>query len=96
MSNYLGDVGHHYSSVLDPGVRAGAVSRQQQFETTYGAASSLVIILAWVYYAAQILFFAVQVTQVCQKIRLQIVPLECRALTDETRAEDEAQSELIR
>jgi membrane protein len=34
------------------------------FGSAYGAAASLAIILAWVYYAAQILFFGAEVTQV--------------------------------
>jgi membrane protein len=34
------------------------------FASTYGAAGSLVIFLAWVYYSAQILFFGAELTQV--------------------------------
>ena len=34
------------------------------FGSAYGAAGSLVVILAWVYYAAQILFFGAEFTQV--------------------------------
>src|SRR5438876_514812 len=34
------------------------------FGSAYGAAASLAIILAWVYYAAQILFFGAELTQV--------------------------------
>ncbi|MBH8561868.1 YihY/virulence factor BrkB family protein [Nostoc sp. CENA67] len=34
------------------------------FSSAYGAAGSLVVILAWVYYAAQILFFGAEFTQV--------------------------------
>lgn len=34
------------------------------FASAYGAAGSLVVILAWVYYAAQILFFGAEFTQV--------------------------------
>jgi membrane protein len=34
------------------------------FGSTYGAAGSLVVILFWVYYAAQILFFGAEFTQV--------------------------------
>ncbi|MBE9129449.1 MULTISPECIES: YihY/virulence factor BrkB family protein [unclassified Coleofasciculus] len=37
---------------------------QGSFGSTYGAAGSLVIILAWVYYSAQILFFGAEFTQV--------------------------------
>lgn len=34
------------------------------FSSTYGAAGSVIIILAWVYYSAQILFFGAEFTQV--------------------------------
>ncbi|MDQ3959013.1 MAG: YihY/virulence factor BrkB family protein, partial [Pseudomonadota bacterium] len=34
------------------------------FSSTYGAAASLVVILLWVYYSAQILFFGAEFTQV--------------------------------
>ncbi|MDZ8053373.1 MAG: YihY/virulence factor BrkB family protein [Aulosira sp. ZfuVER01] len=34
------------------------------FGSTYGAAGSVVVILAWIYYAAQILFFGAEFTQV--------------------------------
>ena len=45
------------------------------FGSTYGAAGSLVIILAWVYYAAQILFFGAEFTQVyARRYGSQIVP----------------------
>ena len=59
------------------------------FGSTYGAAGSLVIILAWVYYAAQILFFGAEFTQVyARRYGSQIVPAEnAVALTDEARAE---------
>ncbi|HKA76529.1 MAG TPA: YhjD/YihY/BrkB family envelope integrity protein, partial [Pseudolabrys sp.] len=32
--------------------------------STYGAAGSLVVILLWIYYSAQILFFGAELTQV--------------------------------
>lgn len=37
------------------------------FGSTYGAAGSLVVVLAWVYYAAQILFYGAELTQVYAK-----------------------------
>ncbi|MCM1981691.1 YihY/virulence factor BrkB family protein [Lyngbya confervoides] len=37
---------------------------QSSFSSTYGAAGSLVIIVAWVYYSAQILFLGAEFTQV--------------------------------
>ncbi|MFB2934572.1 YihY/virulence factor BrkB family protein [Aerosakkonemataceae cyanobacterium BLCC-F154] len=47
------------------------------FGSTYGAAGSLIIILAWVYYAAQILFFGAEFTQVyARRFGSQIVPDE--------------------
>jgi membrane protein len=43
--------------------------------STYGAAGSLVILLAWVYYSAQIFFFGAEVTQVyANKFGSKIVP----------------------
>lgn len=59
------------------------------FGSTYGAAGSLVVILAWVYYAAQILFFGAEFTQVyARRCGSQIVPARNAVpLTDEARAE---------
>jgi membrane protein len=45
------------------------------FSSTYGAAGSLMVILAWVYYAAQILFFGAEFTQVyARKYGNRIIP----------------------
>ncbi|MEM9803715.1 MAG: YihY/virulence factor BrkB family protein [Cyanobacteria bacterium P01_D01_bin.56] len=45
------------------------------FSSTYGAAGSVIIILAWVYYSAQILFFGAEFTQVyAQRYGSQIRP----------------------
>ena len=47
------------------------------FGSTYGAAGSLVVILAWVYYSAQILFFGAEFTQVyAKRYGSKIVPDE--------------------
>lgn len=47
------------------------------FGSTYGAAGSLVVVLAWVYYSAQILFFGAEFTQVyARKFGSRIVPDE--------------------
>lgn len=47
------------------------------FSSTYGAAGSLVIILVWVFYSAQILFFGAEFTQVyARKYGSKIVPDE--------------------
>jgi membrane protein len=59
------------------------------FGSTYGAAGSLVVILAWVYYAAQILFFGAEFTQVyARKYGSQIVPdKDAVALTEQARTQ---------
>lgn len=45
------------------------------FSSTYGAAGSLAVLLLWVYYSAQILFFGAELTQVyAQKYGSQIRP----------------------
>ena len=45
------------------------------FASTYGAAGSLVVILAWVYYSAQILLFGAELTQVyARRYGSQILP----------------------
>ncbi|MEC4895288.1 MAG: YihY/virulence factor BrkB family protein [Oscillatoria sp. PMC 1051.18] len=55
----------------------GAYLGRGSFGSTYGAAGSLVIVLAWVYYSAQILFFGAEFTQVyARKYGSQIVPDE--------------------
>jgi membrane protein len=57
------------------------------FGSTYGAAGSIVVILGWVYYAAQILFFGAEFTQVyARKYGSQIVPdKNAVPLTEEAR-----------
>lgn len=59
------------------------------FGSTYGAAGSVVIILVWVYYAAQILFFGAEFTQVyARKYGSRIVPAKNAVpITAQTRAE---------
>lgn len=59
------------------------------FGSTYGAAGSLVIILVWVYYAAQILFFGAEFTQVyARKYGSRIVPAKnAIPLTQSARAQ---------
>lgn len=45
------------------------------FRSTYGAAGSLAVLLLWVYYSAQILFFGAELTQVyAQKYGSRILP----------------------
>lgn len=55
----------------------GLYLRNSSFGSTYGAAGSLVIVLAWVYYSAQILFFGAEFTQVyARRYGSRIVPDE--------------------
>jgi membrane protein len=42
---------------------------KQGLESTYGAASSIVVILIWVYYSAQIVLFGAEFTNVTAKQR---------------------------
>ena len=51
---------------------------QQGLESTYGAAASIVVLLIWVYYSAQILLFGAEFTNVIAKrhsARREVVPL---------------------
>nr|WP_242038415.1 YihY/virulence factor BrkB family protein [Chroococcidiopsis sp. [FACHB-1243]] len=59
------------------------------FGSTYGAAGSVVIILVWVYYAAQILFFGAEFTQVyARRYGSRIVPTKnAIPLTEKNRDE---------
>ncbi len=56
--------------------------------SAYGAAASLVVVLAWVYYSAQILFFGAEFTQVyARRYGSKIVPDEhAEFVTEEARA----------
>lgn len=58
------------------------------FGSTYGAAGSLVVILAWVYYSAQILFFGAEFTQVyARRYGSRIVPdKHAQSVPEATRA----------
>ena len=58
------------------------------FGSAYGAAGSLVIILAWVFYSAQILFFGAEFTQVyARRYGSQIVPDDhAEPVSEEARA----------
>jgi membrane protein len=57
--------------------------------TTYGAAGSLVVILIWIYYSAQILFFGAELTQVyTNKHGSRIKPSkDAEPVTEDTRAQ---------
>lgn len=60
------------------------------FTSSYGAAGSLVVVLAWVYYSAQILFFGAEFTQVyARRYGSQIVPNQYAVpVTKESRAQE--------
>jgi membrane protein len=50
---------------------------RQSFASTYGAAGSLLILLLWVYYSAQILLFGAEFTQVyARRFGSRIIPSE--------------------
>src|SRR4051794_14082106 len=55
------------------------------FGSTYGAAGSLVIVLVWVYYSAQIFFFGAEFTQAYAK-QFGSDPLRKRHATDKPKA----------
>jgi membrane protein len=57
--------------------------------SAYGAAGSLVIILIWVYYSAQILLFGAEFTQVyANSVGARIVPSENAVVEDPHKAQD--------
>jgi membrane protein len=57
--------------------------------SSYGVAGSFVVLLVWVYYSAQILFFGAELTQVyANQYGSKIVPAEnAQAVTDRARAQ---------
>ena len=61
---------------------------RSSFGSIYGAAGSLMVLLAWIYYAAQILFFGAEFTQVyARRYGSQIVPDDhAISLSEEGRA----------
>lgn len=67
----------------------GLYLSRPQVASAYGAAGSLVVLLLWVYYAAQILFFGAEFTKVyAAKCGSRIVPEpDARAVTQEAREE---------
>lgn len=57
--------------------------------SAYGAAGSLVIVLIWVYYSAQILLFGAEFTQVyANRVGARIVPSENAVVEDPHKAKD--------
>lgn len=61
-----------------------------EFSSTYGAAGSIVVLLVWVYYTAQILMFGAEFTQVyARRYGSRILPSEnAVAVTKEQRAQE--------
>jgi membrane protein len=58
--------------------------------SAYGAAGSLVILLVWVYYSAQIFLFGAEFTQVYAKAEgRQIAPAEDATVADPNKAQDD-------
>ena len=54
----------------------------------FGAAGSLVILLLWVYYSAQIMFFGAELTQAYAKMKgVKVLPKEHAQIADETSKE---------
>jgi membrane protein len=68
----------------------GAYLGQSGMASSYGVAGSFVVLLVWVYYSAQILFFGAELTQVyANRYGSRIVPSEnAEPLTDEERAQE--------
>jgi membrane protein len=67
----------------------GLYLRHSGIASTYGAAGSLVVLLVWVYYSAQIVFFGAEFTKVyANRFGSRIVPApDAVPLTDEARAQ---------
>jgi membrane protein len=59
--------------------------------SAFGAAGSLVVLLLWVYYSAQIMFFGAELTQAWAKARnVKIVPKEHATIDEENTNKDES------
>ena len=63
---------------------------QGRFGTAYGAAGSILILLVWIYYSAQILFFGAEFTQVYVRRRRPPPPVaeHAVAVTEAARARE--------
>jgi membrane protein len=62
---------------------------RSSYASSYGAAGSLVALLVWIYYSAQIMFFGAEFTQVyARRYGSKIAPApDAMPLTEEARAE---------
>lgn len=60
------------------------------FSSTFGAAGSLVVLLAWIYYSAQILFFGAEFTQVyARRFGSKIIPADYAVSVTEQQREQQ-------
>jgi membrane protein len=60
-------------------------------DDAFGAASALVLLLLWVYYSAQILFFGAEVTQAYAKMKgIKVLPKEHAEVADDSAKDDSA------
>jgi membrane protein len=67
----------------------GLYLAKSAFNSTYGAAGSLVVLLAWIYYSAQILFLGAEFTQVyARRFGSRIEPKEyAEYITQDAKAQ---------
>jgi len=65
----------------------GAYLGRASFMSAYGAAGSFVVLIVWIYYSAQILYFGAELSQVDARLRDQPVPTQANAqpLTEKAR-----------
>lgn len=63
---------------------------QSSFASSYGVAGSLIVLLVWVYYSSQIVFFGAEFTQVyANRYGKKIIPSEnAEPVTDQKRAQE--------
>jgi membrane protein len=54
--------------------------------TTYGAAGSVIVVIVWVYYSAQIFFFGAEFTHAYAEHQMSVTPEESGAVTRRTAA----------
>jgi len=57
-------------------VAIGLYIGKQGLESTYGAASSIVVVLVWVYYSAQIVLFGAELTSAHARSRQPAAPTD--------------------
>ena len=83
---WIGAVGTSFLFVLGKTL-VGMYIGKQTFDSTYGAAASIVVVLAWVYYLAQIVFFGAEFTKVyADEYGGQIVPSDSAVIDQGSNA----------